>query len=254
VTALYRIGTGLDGTVRAGQLTLLMERPLGVKEVINPLPSSGADDPELLADARRNAPNTVLTLDRIVSLQDYEDFVRAYPGIGKAEVALLWQGEQQILHLTVALADGTTPTATNATVKELRAAINSARHSLRPTVVEGYNARPFAVTAIVYVKPDHVAELVLSDVSETLLERFAFASREFGDDVTSVEVIAAIQDVSGVEYVDLESLRFSGTGGEDAVNGRLASRTAWVDTDGRLHPADLLTLGAADIHLTSTAP
>ena len=45
--------------------------------------SSGGEDPESRDQARRNAPLTVKTLDRIVSLTDFEDFARAFSGIGR---------------------------------------------------------------------------------------------------------------------------------------------------------------------------
>jgi hypothetical protein len=44
VTAKYRKGVGLGGLVKAGQLSQLMTRPLGVKSVVNPLASEGAED------------------------------------------------------------------------------------------------------------------------------------------------------------------------------------------------------------------
>src|SRR6185437_15982496 len=67
VTATYRTGIGLSGNVAAGSLSLLQSRPPGLRGVTNPLPASGAADPQNIADARSNAPLTVLTLDRIVS-------------------------------------------------------------------------------------------------------------------------------------------------------------------------------------------
>ena len=45
----FRKGSGLAGLVKAGQLTQLLTRPLGVKEVNNPLPAEGADEPESLS-------------------------------------------------------------------------------------------------------------------------------------------------------------------------------------------------------------
>src|SRR5262249_37618403 len=78
IKATYRKGIGLGGLVKADQLTQLMARPLGVKGGTNPLPPGGAADPEQLAQARDNAPLTVLTLGRVVSLKDYEDFARAF--------------------------------------------------------------------------------------------------------------------------------------------------------------------------------
>ena len=54
----YRVGTGLPGLVDAGQLTLLMTRPLGVRGVTNPLPTGLAADPDPPDTVRRNAPRT----------------------------------------------------------------------------------------------------------------------------------------------------------------------------------------------------
>ena len=68
VRAKYRKGIGLEGLVKAGQLSMLLTRPLGVKGVINPLDAGGAQDPEQIDDARANAPLKVLTLERVVSL------------------------------------------------------------------------------------------------------------------------------------------------------------------------------------------
>ena len=87
IAATYRSGIGLVGEVPADSLSLLQIRPLGVRSVTNPLSASGAADPEARDQARSNAPVTVLTLERIVSLQDYEDFTRAFAGVGKVQAA-----------------------------------------------------------------------------------------------------------------------------------------------------------------------
>ncbi len=106
VRATYRKGIGKAGNVKAGQLSLLMSRPLGLKEAINPLPADGGADREERDDARRNAPLTVLTLGRVVSLRDYEDFARAFPGIAKALATWTWDGQRQGVFVTVAGPDG----------------------------------------------------------------------------------------------------------------------------------------------------
>ena len=72
---------------------MLLTRPLGVKGAINPMDAEGAADREALDDARQNAPLTVLTLDRAVSLKDYEDFARAFSGIAKALATWTWDGD-----------------------------------------------------------------------------------------------------------------------------------------------------------------
>ena len=96
----------MEDMVKAGQLILLMDRPHGVRSVINPTGATGAEDREVLDDARINAPTKVLTLDRIVSVKDFEDFAVAFSGIGKAQAIWLWNGESRIVHLTISRADG----------------------------------------------------------------------------------------------------------------------------------------------------
>ena len=127
VTATYRVGLGLGGMVKAKQISLLLTRSLGLKEVVNPLPASGAADAETRDEARENAPFTVLTLDRIVSMQDFEDYARAYPGIGKAQAIWLWQGEHKIIHITIAGADGGPISMVSALYKNLKLSMENVR-------------------------------------------------------------------------------------------------------------------------------
>ncbi len=136
VAATYRVGIGLAGNVKAGQLSLLMTRPLGVRGVANPLPASGAEDAEALDRARENAPFTVLTLDRIVSLRDFEDFARAFAGIGKAHATWLWAGETRLVHITVGAADGSAIDPTSLLYQNLRLAIDGARDPIQRVQVE----------------------------------------------------------------------------------------------------------------------
>ena len=79
---------------------------LGVNKVTNPLDTAGTADPETMDKARENAPFTVLTLDRIVSIKDFENFTRAFAGIGKACAEVLWNGEQQEVYITIAGTNG----------------------------------------------------------------------------------------------------------------------------------------------------
>ena len=90
VAAHYRSGIGPDGEVDAGTLTMLRAMPLGLRGVTNPIAGERRRRAGKLADARRNAPLTLLTFERVVSLLDYENYARAYPGIGKARGDVLW--------------------------------------------------------------------------------------------------------------------------------------------------------------------
>jgi hypothetical protein len=224
VHATYRVGTGLLGQVKAGQLTLLASPPLGVKAVTNPLAPEGADDPETSARARQNAPLTVLTFERIVSLRDYEDFAAAYAGIGKAQATWLWDGERRVVHLTVAAGDGSPPAADSPTLARLRAAVRRSGEPRQPVRVDPYEPVRFAVEANVFVHPDHETATVLAAVSDALRAAFSFERRAFGQSVAQSEVVAAIQRVAGVVGVDMVAL--NRTGAATAVNAILPALRA----------------------------
>jgi predicted phage baseplate assembly protein len=206
VVARYRSGIGLGGEVGTGSLTLLQSRPFGVRGVTNPLPASGAADPEALEDARANAPVTVLTLDRIVSLRDHEDFARTFAGVGKAQATALWNGETQVVHVTVATAGGDPVAAGSTLMTNLRGAMDAVRDPVVPLVVQGHTRIRFLVAARLLVDERHEFAAVAEEVTATLLATFDFAHRHFGQAVTLAEVVAVAQAVPGVVAVDVNAL------------------------------------------------
>ena len=241
VTAEYRVGIGLSGLLDAGQLKLLMTRPLGVKSVINPLAPSGAEDPESLVDARANAPRTVLTLDRVVSLQDFEDFAHAHAGISKARATELWRGEQRLVHLTVAgVAESAPPK------DKLSSAIDSQRHPKTRTIIEEYDSIRFGIEARVLVDGDYITGDVLAAAEEKLVKTFSFEERSFGQGVTASEVIATIQGVEGVVAVDLESLNEQDPFESPNVVANIAN---WPEEEPNPSPAQLLTIDPDDVRI-----
>ena len=206
IRAHYRTGIGLDGNVKAGQLKLLMTRPLGAKAVTNPVASSGAQDPEKLADARRNAPLQTLTLGRIVSLQDYEDFARSFSGIAKAHAVWVWTSEGRGVFVTVALPGGARPSAKDTTLGTLRKALHDFGNPLVPVFVVPGTITPFALGGEVVVRADRIPERVKSDIDTVLHDYYTFEARQFSQNVALSEVVALIQNVPGVESVRLACL------------------------------------------------
>lgn len=251
ITATYRSGIGLIGEVAAGSLTLLKTRPQGVRAVTNPLAASGAEDPEQLDQARTNAPLTVLTLDRIVSLRDFEDFARAFPGIGKAQAIAVWSGETQLAHITVATASGKPLPPGDPLRANLVAAINAARDPAQPVIVATYVQRLFNLRARLLIDQRLLWDDVATAVRAALLEAFAFDRRGFGQQVTAAEVITIMQQTSGVVMVDLEALAGApATSGLPAVLGADTARR-----DGAtIRQAELLLINPAGIVLEEIAP
>jgi predicted phage baseplate assembly protein len=211
--ARYRKGIGAAGNLAANRLTQLLTRPLGLKEATNPVPATGGADPEQLADARVNAPIGVLTLGRIVSLQDYEDFARGFPGIAKSRATWTWTGTIRGVFLTVAGVNGAEVASDAPLYANLLGALQTSGDPTVPIRLDTYRPRFFRVEAGIKVHPDYLPARVLEAVTGSLRRQFGFAARQFGQPVAKSEVIAAMQDVEGVVFVDLSVLSRTDTDG-----------------------------------------
>ncbi len=292
IKATYRFGIGKGGEVGADSLTLLKKRPFGVRSVTNPVAASGAADPEKLENARQNAPLTVLTLDRIVSLRDFEDFARAFAGIGKAQAVSVWNGESSLVHITVA--DDSGDPVSDEVMGKLKSAIDNARDPSVAVKLDNYELLTFRLEATVQYDAAHLTEKVQSAIEGALHDAFSFDKRNFGQPVTAAEIISIIHQVEGVIAVDLDALyartaigapivalppvkitpsvfEFLGSGGiglsgvvplpgnpgavvskKTKLAAVLSARTARRER-GKILPAQLLLLDEAGIHLTMKA-
>ena len=246
VTAKYRKGIGLGGLVKADLLTQLMTRPFGVKGVTNPLAASGAADREQLEEARRNAPLTVLTLGRIVSLQDYEDFARTFSGIDKALATWTWFGEKRGVFVTIAGPGGAEVTESSQLYKNLVTAMGSSGNTLVPLQVKSYQSGLFRVTASLKIDPAYIQEKVLAGAEQQLRDEFSFANRSFGQPVHLSEVFAVLQQVSGVIAVNITALYRSNE--SSALNQHIAAAVP-LPTRTQVLPAEILTLDSQPLNL-----
>lgn len=205
IKAEYRNGIGKPGNVKAGQITLLTTRPLGVKEVINPLRASGGADKESRDQARKSAPLAVTALDRLVSVQDYEDFARTYAGIGKACAAELSDGRRQVVHVTIAGADDIPIDKNSDLYRNLRQALRDFGDPYQAIELEIRELMLIVISARIRILPEYRWEPVVTQVRAALLDAFGFERRELGQDVLLSEVMSVMQAVRGVAYVDVDA-------------------------------------------------
>jgi hypothetical protein len=259
VTAVYRKGIGQGGNVKAGQISLVATKPLGVKDVINPLPATGGADKEDRDTARRNAPLAVMSLDRLVSVQDYEDFARTFAGIGKASAARLSDGRRQTVFLTIAGADDIPIAETSDLYQNLRLALHKFGDPFQAVQIKKRLLKLLVIVTGVRVHPDYLWEKVELKIRASLLDKFSFARRELGQDVLLSEVVSAIQAVEGVLYVDVDKLgaideddildNLTGLAKKSLLAHRIKVEMARVDEqetdpDKRIRPAELAILSS----------
>ena len=226
VKALYRNGIGKPGNVRAEQITQLSTRPLGVKDVINPLRASGGADRETRDQARRNTPNAVMALDRLVSTRDYADFSRSFAGIGKAASIELPDGHRTVVHVTIAGSDDIPIDRDSDLFINLSRALRDLGDPFQPVQLAMRELLVLVLSAGLRIDPDYQWEVVVSEVRSRLLIELGFERRELGRDVTSSEVVSIIQSVRGVVYVDLDAFgAFSSMVADAEAEGGLRPRT-----------------------------
>jgi predicted phage baseplate assembly protein len=205
ITAVYRSGIGKGGNVKAEQITLPITRPLGVKEVINPLRASGGADKESRDLARRNAPLAVMALDRLVSTQDYADFARTFAGIAKASAARLTDGHRQLVHLTIAGVDDIPIDVTSDLYQNLRRALHTFGDPYQAVQIDVRELLALVLSARVHILPDYLEEKVEPKIRQALLDKFSFENRQLGQPAFLSEAISTIQRIEGVAYVDVEA-------------------------------------------------
>lgn len=263
LVAVYRNGIGTPGNVDAGQVSLATTKPLGVKQVINPLRASGGADAETRDQARRNVPLAVLALDRLVSVSDYADFSRTFGGVGKA--AAIKSGAQ--VWVTMAGAADAPVDPSSDLYRNLLTALRQYGDPALPVSLDVRELVALTLSAKVGLKPDYVWTSIEPQVRAALLATFGFEQRGLAQDVYLSQVVACIQSVLGVAWVDVdafgsldEATLLSGFGadskGDDGGNsdgpilqlapsasntvpGRVRAMPARLDDDGNILPAQL---------------
>jgi hypothetical protein len=275
VHATYRVGSGLSGRVRAATLMALLDRPRGLASVSNPLAADGGADPEPADAARANAPQTVRTFGRAVSLRDFEDLARSTGEVAKAQAIWAWDGFARAVHLTVAQVGG--GTFSREGLGRIAGELDVARDPNHPLHVVNAGAVSVVVSARIGVAADRPQANVAAAARAALASALGFEAVRLGEPVFLSDVFRVLQDVEGVEWVDVDELGFkqpadrtasdwdaeltrrgverTAAGAVARVQSRLRIFPARPDPDrrGRVLPAELAQVEAPSRDLSLTA-
>jgi hypothetical protein len=231
LVANYRVGTGVDGNVAAGSITTLVDRPLGVSGVTNPMAATGGQDSQSVGDIRANAPLSVLTLGRAVSIVDYQNFAASFGGIAKAHAIWIPSGPGRGVFVTVAGAGGAAVPAGSATLTYLIAALHDYGNPLVPINAVTFLETLFGLQADLAYDPRYDRAAVREAVLQGLRTQYSFDNRRFGQGVSSDEIAAFIQAVPGVVAVNVLGVTLgptSAAGDLSAGNWSLSAYYNWL--------------------------
>jgi len=211
IQAQYRKGIGLAGMVAPGQLTQPLDRPQGLQSVTNPSAAAGGADPATPADAQISAPLPTLTLGRVVSLEDYQNFALNFGGIALALATWTWFGTTRGVFLTVAGEGGSILNANDTVVQNLQLALQTYGLPYVPVQVVSYVPVLFEIGMQVLVNsPTYDPGQVVAQVWQSLTTAFAFGQMQPGQSVAASYAIQLAQQVPGVIAVNLKALDRSG--------------------------------------------
>jgi hypothetical protein len=149
----------------------------------------------------------VRTLNRIVSLRDYEDFARSFAGIAKARAVLLRSAGRPLVHITVAGIDGADVPQDSDLYANLLAALRTLGDKEAAITIVSYARRLFTLRAQVAVDPRYLADVVLAEARAALLSAYSFSRRSFGQPVAAAEILEILYGIAGVRAATLVSLR-----------------------------------------------
>lgn len=236
VRATYRKGSGAAGILPPDRLSQLMDRPLGVKAVTNPVDATGGVDPEDERHARASMPLATRTLGRAVSPRDYADFALAFAGVSLARSDVLRPKAGRTVVVSVCGPGGAA--APDTTVGRLAAALRRSGDPRARVVVLPARRAWFRLALRVRVDPAYEAGAVLAAVEGALRAAYAPAVRGLAAPVHRSHVVSVAAGVPGVVAVDLDRLYRDA----EALEDRLPASGASVGADGGPVAAELLAL------------
>jgi hypothetical protein len=219
VEAAYRIGIGAHGTLKAGSKPQATGKLTGLDKVYLPVDVSTGADAESSDNARIAAPEKLQSLGRLVSIADYEAETRALPNVLKANAQWAAPEGTPLIALTVLTQSGST-----VDLDQIRDALSGfnrcrgpARHAF--TVING--RKQFVhVDVLVGYDPSRLVEDIEREIKLAIGVQgdeangidgkdglFGLNRRDFHQSVHTSEIIAAIQNVRGVEWVHLRGAK-----------------------------------------------
>ncbi len=200
VRVAFREGNGVGGNIPAGSLTKPAKPHALVATIRQLTPAIGGNDMETTASLRENAPASLLTLERAVSLDDFSFLAGSHSSVWQARAFAqpTGFGQREQIKIVVVPANGTPLGTLDATLKEF--VLRHAVPGVDITIAQFLWAT-FDVTVELSVdEAAYVADDVKVAVKDALQDAFALARRRLGQDVFLSEIYKVVENVTGVEH------------------------------------------------------
>ena len=203
VMASYRYGSGAASPA-AGSLTVVLKPVPGLRSVLNPVAVGGGSDPDPPSLVKQLAPQSVLTFNRAVSVDDYQTIAAQAPGVVRAKAAVSFDPQAQRPRVTVWVGNDN-----NAVAAAQAALVATADPNRLPRVVQA-QAVVMTLSLTVVTDPTYQPQTVMDAVQTALLDPdvglLGVNVVDIGQVFYDSQVYTACLAVSGV--VAVHSLQF----------------------------------------------
>ena len=198
VRAVYRVGTGAAGNLAAASLEKIVQPHPLLESVEQPLLAAGGNEMESVESLRENAPASVLSMDRAVSLSDFTHLAGRHSSVWQARAfsAPTRQGRYDDVKVVVVPAGG-------GELGDLNQALTGflSSHALPGAQVEvcGYQPVILDLTiAVRIVSAEFDALEVSTQVREELQSAFSLRSSALAAPFYRSSLFKVVEEVDGV--------------------------------------------------------
>jgi len=195
----YRTGAGLAGNLAPYSLVKEVKPHPFVDALLQPMPASGGNDMEAADSMRANAPASVLTIERAVSLDDFTHLAATNSSVWQARAFRLPSGPGRADRIEVAVvpAGGGSLGTLSETLKDFLTA-----HALPGVQVSitAYQAIILDLSLTLSIKEDEFdPDLVAEAVRQAVMAAFAMEKAQLGEALFLSQVLKVVEGVPGVE-------------------------------------------------------
>ncbi len=218
----FRQGAGVVGNLAAGSLTKPVKPHPLLDAIVQPLPSSGGADREANADLRKNAPATLLALDRAVSLEDFSQLARGHASVWQARAFRLPPGLGQRERLKVVVMAAGGGHLSVAMRQDLKAYLDTHAQPGVAIEVTDYLRLTFGLKVTLRVRTKAFdAQAVKDAVLIALRAAFSEQGRQLGQPLYRGEIYRVVDGVAGVENSDCDIVLSAATAAQLAQVAQL---------------------------------
>lgn len=200
-TVTGRTGNGAAGNVAANAIYHLGWLDARIDGIGNPLPAVGGIEPESSEHVRQTAPFAFRTNKRAVTEADYAFYAGQYVGVQRAAARFRWTGSWRTVFILVDRTNG--EDVDEEFTEQLLDFLEPYRMAGHDLEVRGPRYVPIEIVIQICASPDRFNEDVEMEVRRALLPYFDADALTFGQTVRLSPIVAAAQNVPGVQHVRL---------------------------------------------------